>query len=412
LLLIVSLTGALYTFREELENWQQAELRCVSPIGERLPLSRQLGAVRERYPDWQTTRVIVFSNPRKATVIQVNKPGASSGAVPAVFVDPYTGAVLGEGEVRSPFFTIVLKLHRSLFAGTAGRVAVELTTSWTLVLLVTGVYLWWPKSWNLVRGVWWPRMRSHPYVAVRDLHAVLGVLLTPVIGVIAVTGLFFTVVWLASFNAVSRGAGNFPRELLSVPLKVDEVHKQSAVSVDDAVALARERFPQHTLTLTMPKTATEPYAFSARREADTALAGSVAIDPKSGQVLTEKHAEQLSWMKQARLYVLPVHMGTIGGTPTKVLACVACLVLAGLGLSGVAMWLVRRPRGRSGFPSASNASVPTPAVCAILILAVLLPTVGLSLIVVVFGEWFVDRLRSLWFPSVAASVVHTQEVSP
>ena len=121
--------------------------------------------------------------------------------------------------------------------------------------------------------------------------------------------------------------------------------------------------------------------------------GSVAVDQYTGAVLSEKRAEHLSAVEQARLYVLPIHMGTIGGTATKVLALVACLVLAGLGVSGVWMWLARRPKGRWGFPRASEARVPRPAVVLILLLAIALPTVGLSLIVVLAGEWLSGRLR-------------------
>jgi uncharacterized iron-regulated membrane protein len=90
--------------------------------------------------------------------------------------------------------------------------------------------------------------------------------------------------------------------------------------------------------------------------------------------------------------VYSVHVGSVYGTPTKVLAVLGCLVLAFSAVSGVAMWLVRRPRGSGGFPAASDARVPKPAVWTILVLAVFLPTVGLSLLLVLAGESIRNRV--------------------
>lgn len=408
-LLVVALTGALYTFREEIEDWQQADVRLVEPVGERRPLSEQIATVKAAHPDWKPTRVTLPADPRKSTVVQVERPGAEKGALPAVFVYPYTAAVIADGDVRSPFFSTVLTLHRSLFAGTFGRLVVELTTSWTLVLLVSGVFLWWPDRWSRVWGVWLPRLRSNPYVVLRDLHTVGGVILAPVIALIAFTGLFFTVVWLWSFNGVSNGAGNFPRDLLAAPPSQAQSAKATPVSVDVAVAAARERFPHQTLSLTLPKKPTDSFAFTARSRGGPSVDGSVAVDQYTGAVLSDKRAEHLSAVEQARLYVLPIHMGTIGGTATKVLALVACLVLAGLGVSGMWMWLARRPAGRTGFPRASEARVPKLVVVLILLLAVALPTVGLSLVVVLAAEWLYGRLRQR---SPASTTIETVVEAP
>ncbi len=322
----------------------------------------------------------------------VGRPDAEAGSTPAVFVDPSTARVLGEGSARSPFFSAVLTLHRSLFADTVGRIAVELATSWTLVLLVSGLYLWVPARWTDLWGVWLPRLRANPYLVLRDLHTVGGLLFTPVLALIAFTGLFFTVVWLWSFNTVAAKAGDFPRELLAAPPVEKPSVPPPPTAIDAAVAAARERFPTHNLSVQLPKKPTDAYAVTARGDSGSSVSGSVAVEPATGRVVSAARAEDLPPAAQARLYVLPVHMGTIGGTATKVLAFAACLALAVLAVSGVWMWLARRPEGRWGFPRASAARVPKLAVVLILLLAVLLPTVGLSLVVVLAGEWVYGRL--------------------
>jgi hypothetical protein len=176
-LLVVALTGALYAFREEIEDWQQADVRFVEPVGDRKPLSEQIAAVKAAHPNWRPTRVTLAADPRRSTVVQVERADAEKSLLSAVFVNPYTAALIADGEVRTPFFSTVIKLHRSLFAGTFGRVVVELTTSWTLVLLVSGFFLWWPNRWRRVWGVWLPRLQRDTYIVLRDLHTVGGVFL-------------------------------------------------------------------------------------------------------------------------------------------------------------------------------------------------------------------------------------------
>src|SRR5262249_27629232 len=119
------------------------------------------------------------------------------------YVDPYRGRYLGAIEPGG-FFTIVLNVHRNLFLGTTGRIVVELTTCWAIVLAVTGIYLWWPSRANQLWGVWLPRLRQKPYVVLRDLHAVIGNYVAIVAIVIALTGFIYMYSWGRVFRYASQ----------------------------------------------------------------------------------------------------------------------------------------------------------------------------------------------------------------
>jgi uncharacterized iron-regulated membrane protein len=79
--------------------------------------------------------------------------------------------------------------------GTTGRIILELTTCWSIVLAATGIYLWWPPKANQLWGVWLPRLRQKPYLVLRDLHAVSGIYVAIVAILIALTGLIYTSIW-------------------------------------------------------------------------------------------------------------------------------------------------------------------------------------------------------------------------
>lgn len=169
-LIVVAATGALYIFKDELEAVLYPGVTYVEPAAERVSYEEQLAAARAAVPKPVTIGLVqVFANPKRATGIAMAGEKFQMG-----YVDPYRGRYLGAIE-QGGFFDIVLKLHRTLFVGTTGRIVVELTTCWTIVLAATGMYLWWPRRWNQLWGVWLPRLRRKPYVVLRDLHSVGGI---------------------------------------------------------------------------------------------------------------------------------------------------------------------------------------------------------------------------------------------
>ena len=86
-------------------------------------------------------------------------------------------------------------LHRRLLAGKAGRILVEITTCWTIITVILGIALWWPKRMTRIPGNWLPRIGGSLKRQVRDWHAVTGAWFTLFALIFMVTGLFFSPVW-------------------------------------------------------------------------------------------------------------------------------------------------------------------------------------------------------------------------
>ena len=147
-LIVVAATGALYIFKDELEAVIYPGVTYVEPAAERTSYEQQIAAVRAAVPATSQIFLLqVFTNPKRATSMAF-----FGGKAQYVYVDQYRGHYLGAIE-KGGFFDIVLKLHRTLFLGTTGRIIVELTTCWTIVLAATGIFLWWPHKANQVWGV-------------------------------------------------------------------------------------------------------------------------------------------------------------------------------------------------------------------------------------------------------------------
>src|SRR6202795_1283976 len=235
-LIVVAATGALYIFKDEVEGVLHPGVLYVEPAVEHATYEQQLAAARAAVgPAYTIGMMQVFMNPKRATPLAMVGQKFQFG-----YVDPYRGHYLGSVE-KGGFSDIVLTLHRNLFLGTTGRIVVELTTCWAIVLLATGIYLWWPHKANQVWGVWLPRFRAKPYVVLRDLHTVVGFYIAVVAIVISLTGLIYTYVWGIGFRYAAQKTDAY--DLIMKPRLSKSAPEAKDLSIDRIVEIAQQKMP-------------------------------------------------------------------------------------------------------------------------------------------------------------------------
>jgi len=402
-LLVVAVTGALYVFRAEIEDYLHARLRFVAPGPHRLKAQALVDAARAAHPGQTPAGLELPADPRRSAAVRFGGPRREGGVT--AYVDPYRGRVLGsagDGVTDGPaaFFDAVLLIHRQLFIGTTGRVVVELTVGWTVVLLITGLYLWWPKRPAQTLGVWRPRWRAKPYTVLRDLHSVFGFYLLAPAFVIVVTGLFYSLVWGEAFYLATHGATGgaasksvAPRAEKAAP---EDAPEGPTLSLDRVEELARARYPDRNLSIALADKPGRGVEVRAGNDFNNSYGPYVSaqfeIDRVDGTVRSHKTlAEDDRYWWHGWVY--PLHVGSVWGPATKVVWLLACLVLAALPVTGLWMWLVRRPSGRTGFPRRPERPLPLGLLASIVALGMLLPVVGASMILIVTGEYLVSLTR-------------------
>jgi uncharacterized iron-regulated membrane protein len=153
---IMSVTGALLTYQRQITAWADTRAYRIEPAAQRLSTDALLARVAESRPDLSPTAVVVRSEPTAPTSLTI-------GAGRQLFVDPYTGAVLGEGNgqgVRA-FFRVVVEWHRYVAASgpsrPMGRAVTGAANLAFLFIVLSGLFLWWPRSWkwSAVRSITW-----------------------------------------------------------------------------------------------------------------------------------------------------------------------------------------------------------------------------------------------------------------
>jgi uncharacterized iron-regulated membrane protein len=384
-LITLAVTGGLYVFKDEIERALNADVVFVTPQESRLSLDEQVAAARASLPDgYRPASLDVNADPARSTIVHLQAPKQPNRRVG---VNPYTCEALGTLHDNT-FFPTVLAIHRNLFLGTTGRIVVELTTCWSIVLLLTGLYLWWPRRREKIRGVWLARLRAKPYTVLRDFHALSGAYLLPVATTIVATGLLYTLVWGAGYRYAGNKTGAFTT-FTAFP-KSPAVGGNKPLPVEDAVATARELYPGRSFSVTLPRRANDSYVFFVRGPSGPVTKGVLVLHNATGEVLSNRPAAEFPIVAWLATWNYSLHVGTPLGLTTKVLWLIAVAVLASLPVTGLWMWWQRRPRGHIGLPRRPAVRLPWWVVGSVLFLSAVLPTVGASIILILAVEWIVS----------------------
>jgi len=388
-LIVVAATGALYIFKDELEGLIYPGVTYVEPAAEHASYEQQKGAVLDA---WSGTPQIVFmqvfANPRRATCFVMAGTASQYN-----YVDPYRGTYLG-GIPLGGFFDDVLQLHRSLFVGTTGRIVVELTTCWAMVLVATGVYLWWPRKANQLWGVWLPRLRRKPYILLRDLHTVSGIYLAIVAFVISLTGLIYSYSWGAGFKYAAQKTDAYA--MFSKPMLCKSPPEAKDLPLDRLIEIAREKMPGKTLTIWFPRAPNGVYLALGASDCGPTVHEMLFLDRATGEILDDRYLSQTKPVYWLGSWNYALHVGSVLGQPSKWLWLIACVVLMTSPITGVWMWWARRPTSSLGLPRRVNVLRPRWLVATITATSILLPALGISVLVVLMLELLMSRLRRAW----------------
>lgn len=351
---IVSLTGAIFTFQDEIrdltEPWRKVEVSGAAPL---LP-SRLQAAALAQHPGVkeETTWVTYFGPERAATVFFTD-----SAQMPImVSVNPYTGLVLQEQNLRYHFFSIVQAIHMTLLLPEAvAKWVVGGSVIIFVLMLITGLVLWWPKRrqerkqrFTIKWGARWRRINY-------DLHNVLGFYAASIAVVLALTGLCMIFpALLDSAMLVANGGKEYPQE--KAVAKVDTLQAVAAAPQplpDVIYRTVRQRSPQAEMILIGPTgNSKDPAQCWAYQEAlHYYHRDEYAFHPVSGEVLQARfHATKSNGGKLSDMNY-DLHTGQILGLGGKIVAFLASLIAASLPVTGTVLWWGRRHKNKKGAKS-------------------------------------------------------------
>jgi uncharacterized iron-regulated membrane protein len=447
-LVVLAITGTIYCFQPQLEPLLYRHRLVVTPqASPRLDEDALLARARAAVPPGAvvTTARIEARTDRSAEFI-FRLP---NGRKESVYLNPYDGAVLGTLDVDRRFMQIDRMIHRKLLLGKPGELLMELVACWTLVMIGTGVALWWPREGAPARAALVPDLRRKGRPLWKSIHATLGIWIALGAFAFVATGLPWTGSWGKQFKALATSAklgapagawgglhlhSDVPghtkaadetdasaKAVKAAQAGSSDMDSMPGMTMDDMPlprvpwAVGAVRVPhspdagspgEHPLSLAhivaqmradglvdgydvaLPASREGVYTVSYFPD-DPKLERTVYIDQYSGAVLKDIRYRDYGAVGKAISYGTSLHMGRYFGLANQIVCAVLSLGIALLAVTGCVMWWMRRPSGTLGAPARERNAAPMRG-CkgALVALGIVFPLMGMTLVAV----WLTDRM--------------------
>lgn len=369
---LLALTGLAMLWIAWIDG-RDGERIAVTPHGEPAAVSVQAQAALGAIPEGTLKAYVAPRTEARGAIFRVDKEGAAT----MVVVDPYTATVIETFSRRSGWYDFADNLHSDLMLGVTGDRMLEIAASLGMVLVATGLYLWWPRGQGW-RGAFVPKF-GNGRALWKSLHSVFGFWVSLVLVFFLLSGLAWTGIW---GDRIVQAWSQFPAEKWdSVPLSdkthaslnherkevpwvleqtplpasggnagIEGVPEGTAVTIDSVDWLAREIGFGERYQMNLPQGDTGVWTLSrdsmSTDDTDPTSDRTVHIDQYTGKILADVRYEDYSVLGKAMAVGIALHMGTLG--MWSVLAnTVFCLMVLFFCVSAVVMWWKRRPAGAS-----------------------------------------------------------------
>jgi uncharacterized iron-regulated membrane protein len=373
-LVLAGLTGSLLAFYHELDGALNQRVMRVAPPTPDAPLLDPIALraqIEQRYPG--TWVHYVDLSPRAGHALTFYLESSTDPLTGAhaelpndeVFVDPYTGAVLGErkwgdlGQGLTNLMPFVYRLHYALALGTIGAYVFGIVALlWTVDCFVSAVLTFprraaggpgWFSRW---RPAWGVRWTGGSYKLNFDLHRAGGLWLWAMLFVLAWSSVAFNLQEV--YNPVMRTLFTHqptvdslvPKQRAAIPQPALRWHDAQKIGRAHMAALAQERGFEVVRESGLsydPQRALYRYRVQSDRDVATRWGStSVYFDATSGALRASFVPTGEAAGDTVTTWLLALHMAAVWGLPFKIFVCVMGLVVVLLSGTGIYIWWKKR----------------------------------------------------------------------
>lgn len=366
LIFIISITGALYVFKDEIENAtrkdviyhneQNIDQKQVLPI--RTLEKAVVAQVKEKYPvHWVNIPI-----DKKMSYLFYWYEHDPKGwnyfdefpIYKVAYVNPYSGKVLGTYDEKNGFFQIVKMIHWSfLLKQSWGTYVVGIPVLIFVFMLISGIILWWPKNkaarkqrfsfkWKNVKN--WKRKNY-------DLHNVLGFYASVFALIFSITGLFYAFLFVQSsiYFIFSGGKTAYP-DFSSITTKAP-IEMRTEGTLDKISNTVKAKYPNsYNFSIDLGHEHMDDHehpnfeVYVKHLSYSYHKSSSLIFDENSGELLHTHDMKDKNFGEKTVGANYDIHVGSILGLPTKIIAFIVSLICASLPVTGFMIWWGRRKK--------------------------------------------------------------------
>ncbi|HTN42183.1 MAG TPA: PepSY domain-containing protein [Nitrospiria bacterium] len=414
--IFLAITGTIYLFKPQIDAWLDRPYDHLVITGSPAAAEARVKAALAAMPGSRLQAYELPQAPNAATRVIVNRKDDQI----RVYIHPETLQVLHTVREEDRFTRKIFYLHGELLLGNPGSTIVELAASWAIIMILTGLYLWWPRQSRGLAGVLYPRSHGGRRLFWRDLHAVTGVWISSLALFMLLTGLPWAKQWGSYLKEIRRLTGTAVAQQDWPSGHPDGQARQTAADVEAGTASENAEHAAHQTTsaknkdtvmdspdyaaidtmvativplhLASPVLISPPANgsrnWTAKSDAQNRpLRVNLVLDGTTGAILKRVNFSDHHPIDRLVGIGVAAHEGQLFGWPNQLLGILTASGLILLSVSSVNMWWRRRPAGVLGAPDpVQNTRFSIGLGILILLFAVYLPLFGISMIVVKLVE--------------------------
>jgi uncharacterized iron-regulated membrane protein len=323
MLLLISVTGSILVFSEEIDHALYAHAYHVTPQAPSRTLQQQLQDARQVLPG--NPYIAFLRIPQAASESTVLRAEYSADQKVYVFLNPYTGQVLQQYGNTARLTGYVLYLHFTLLSGKTGAKVVLIAAIVLFLSVLTGIFIYRNSIGKVltfrVKLEWHNRTRRW-----RNLHRILGVWAL----------LFNLLISFTGFMMELKVLKNTSVSYTSVPFPAD---------FEPLLAKAKSTIPGfEILAVRPPRKAGDPVRILGHAHESSFFgeyASSVSIDA-GGNIKKTVNFSRATFGDKFNACIAPLHFGNFGGIILKIIYSLLALTPGILSVSGFLIWYRRK----------------------------------------------------------------------
>jgi uncharacterized iron-regulated membrane protein len=355
----------------------------VAPQSQQLGITAQVDKALAAHPGGRLGKYVTPWGPDYPALVRVDLDSGNR----MLALDPHDGRILRDIPESGTWNAFMTNIHGELLVGSDGGPGdhvVEMAASLGLTLLVTGLYLWWPRTARGWGRALLPDLSQRGRALWRSLHQTLGAWVSAVLLFFLISGLAWSGVW---GGKMVQAWSTFPAAKWdSVPLS-DKTHASmnhgatkdvpwtleqtlipqsgssagiaglphgTPIVAESLVALGRAIGFEGRFQVTAPADAEGVWTLSqdsmSYDSSNPTADRTVHVDQYTGRILADVKFADYPFFGKLMAVGIALHEGQLGWW-NVVLNALFCLAVIFACVSGVVMWWLRRPAGRLGVPA-------------------------------------------------------------
>lgn len=382
--LVLAITGGIYLFKDEVEIPLRSKYKEIKSVDNpKISFQKQFELVNSNLQK-QPDGLVIPKTTTEATEFVTGRFSHKK----SIYINPYTSEVTGKISPKDTWMYTVRKLHGELLGGKIGTKIIELVASWMVVLILTGIFIFWPKKNKLSHLI---RIRFHKgkHILYRDLHSVLGFWISLLLLLTLAGGFPWTDVFGGNFKTLQKFTNTgFPKEWSGRAFK-SEI-KESPLNIDQMMLIANKQNLTGTVTIDIPKNNTG--VFSVHNQTfPLENQYKLHFDQYSGKLIKKLTWADVGVLMRGRMWVMAFHQGQLG-TWNLILMVFIASILAFISIAGLISYIHRKKPGSWSIPKVPDSfKVGYAIMSLIVLLAIVFPLFGISVLLITIISFLKER---------------------